>query len=239
MSWSAPVSSQLRMRRLHRILCTLFVAIARLAYFIAASPAGTRGLRYIGLHFALSALMVVVWAFSGRVAGPAERCWTLWAGMAARALLIAVPPFTTHDVIRYLWDGRAALSGIDPYRISPAAAAALLGSWPIPVDNAHYVTLYPPGAIGLFALCAILGPTLAPWAWKTLVVVTSLITLGFSAAVLRVTSLERHLPLVALSPVLILEAGIGAHLDTVVALFVVVAVFFVQRGRPVAVGIAL
>src|SRR5713101_8036777 len=172
------------MRRLHRVLCTLFVGSTCSAYFVAASPAGTRGLRYIGLHFALSVLMVAVWATSNRVAGPAEHRWTLWVGMAARLLLIAVPSFTTHEVVRYLWDGRAALSGIDPYRISPAAAAGLLGSWPIPVDNAHYVTLYPPGAIGLFALCASLGPALAPWAWKTLVVVTSLMTLGFSAAVL-------------------------------------------------------
>jgi hypothetical protein len=154
-------------------------------------------------------------------------------------LLIAVPPFTTHDVARYLWDGHAALSGIDPYRIPPAAASTLLAPWPIPVDNAHYVTLYPPGAIGLFALCATLGPALAPWAWKTLVVVTSVLTLVLSGIVLRAASMERHLPLVALSPLLILEAGIGAHLDTVVVLFVVAAVFFVQRGGAGKAGIAV
>jgi alpha-1,6-mannosyltransferase len=226
------------MRQLHRALCTLFVGLACSAYFVAASPAGARGLRYIGLHLALGALMVAVWALSNHAAGPAEHRWTLWSGMAARALLIAVPPFTTHDVVRYLWDGHAALSGIDPYRISPAAAA-LTSSWPIPVDNAHYVTLYPPGAIGLFALCARLGPAFAAWAWKILVVMASILTLRLSAAVLRAASTERHLPLVALSPLLVLEAGIGAHLDTVVAFFVVAALFFVQRGRPGASGIAV
>jgi hypothetical protein len=159
--------------------------------------------------------------------------------MAARALLIAVPPFTTHDVARYMWDGHAALSGIDPYRIPPALAVALHVSWPVPIDNTHDASLYPPGAIGLFALCASLGPALAPLAWKTLVVVASSLTLYFSTAVLRAASLERHLPLVALSPLLVLEAGIGAHLDAVVGLFVVVAILFVQRGRWLSAGIAL
>jgi hypothetical protein len=104
--------------RAHRFLCGLFVATTGLIYLAAASPAETRGLRYVYVHTALSALMMFVLGTS-RDASAADRRWTLASGILARLILIACPAFTSVDVIRYLWDGHAILSGLDPYRLAP------------------------------------------------------------------------------------------------------------------------
>jgi hypothetical protein len=143
--------------RVHRVLCACYVAAAGLAYTVAASPAGTRGVRYIGLHLGLSVVMLLVWATSQRAAPPEHR-WTLRSGIVARLLLIACPSFTSLDVSRYLWDGRSIVMGLDPYRIPPDQAPhELYVGWEVPAVRADLPTLYPPAAELLFALSALFG----------------------------------------------------------------------------------
>ncbi len=222
----------------HLALCASFVAVTSAAYAIASGPAGSRGALFIAQHLVLTALMLATWATSG--GGPSAFRWTLAAGAVARVILIAVPPFTSHDVSRYLWDGHAALSAVDPYRHAPDAVSALAtGGWTLPLDNTSLPTLYPPGALALFAACASFGAAAAPLVWRLLVLAASLGVLWVTASMLRVRSLERHLPLVALSPLLVLEGGVGAHVDVLAALAVVAAVALGARGRSLAAGVAL
>ena len=218
-------------------LYLLYPVIAAQGYWVAVAPEGTRGAGYIALHLALSALMLAAWGL-GRDA-PAK--WILLSGAAARLGLFFAPAFTTHDVRRYLWDGRVALAGLDPYRVSGEApvAAAFHAGWAVASEHAAYVTLYPPGAIAIFAACASFGPTFAFWAWKAVVTAASLVGLYLAAKMLEERSASRHLALVALSPLLVLETGIGAHLDGLSTLCVVVALLFAGRRRPVIAGLAL
>lgn len=224
-------------RGAHRLACCLFVVGALTACAVAWAPAGERARLYLAVHALLSACMLSAW-WSGGTRGAAG--WALAVGVVARIVLVPVAPFTTHDVERYLWDGGVALAGLDPYRVAPVDVppehAARLGQLP---DNAAYPTLYPPGALALFAGCAALGHALAPWAWKALVCVGSLVALGLIAAELRRRGLERHLAAVALSPLLVLEGGVGAHLDLLMAPFVVASLLFAQRGRPALAGALL
>ncbi len=212
------------MPRVHRLLCVLFVLATAGAYGVAAGPVDARGRGYVALHLLLCALMLGTWATS-RAAGRAEHRWTIAAGALARLVLIAVPPFTSRDVERYLWDGRVAFAGLDPYRLSPDAPAleSLRIAWPYPVPVEFLPTLYPPGALALFALAASTGLAWAFWTWKLIVTLASLATLWLVARLARDRGRERHLPLVALSPLLVLEAGVGAHVDTVAALGVAAA----------------
>jgi hypothetical protein len=216
----------------------LFVAAAEAAYWVAASPAGTRGTRYIVLHLVLTLLMLGVWATTR--AHPREQRWTFVAGILARMLLVGVPMFTSSDVVRYLWDGRVALAGLDPYRTTPAAAAALIpAAWPRPAIHTTLATLYPPGALALFAFCAGFGPVWSLWVWKAVVLCASLLTLVLTATALQHAGLQRHLPLVALSPLLVLEGGVGAHVDILAALSIAGALVLVQRERAALTGMML
>ena len=196
---------------------TLFVLACGAAYRIALMGAGRRGLAYIGLSLVMSALMFWEWRTKER------KRWLLVAGLMARLILIGVPPFTTHDVTRYLWDGQVLLSHLDPYLLAPAGAASSLPlGWARPDQN-DIPTLYPPLSEALFAACASLGPVWSLWAWKVLVAAASAGTLLLCWKLLHSRGLERHLPLIALSPLMVLEGGVGAHVDVLAAFLLALA----------------
>jgi len=212
---------------------------------VAALPDGLRGKGYITLHIALTALMMAALWLLGR---PGERSgsalvqarWFLTSGIISRAILFAVPPFTTSDIGRYLWDGHVALSGFDPYQLTPAQAVGLLGSnWPMPFNGHEIVTIYPPGALLWFVIAASFGPVLSFLVWKLLVTAASIFTVLLAADILRTQKRERWLPLISFSPLLLLESGVGAHVDVFTGLAVAGAVALFQKNRPVLTGIAL
>jgi Glycosyltransferase family 87 len=226
--------------RLHRALGALWVVAAAGVWVVAALPATGRAAAYVGLHAALSALMLAVWA-TARGAGPGAWRWTLACGIAARLAVAGVPSFTSHDVQRYLWDGGVLLAGHDPWRLAPdaPALAALRARWPTPAEFAAWPTLYPPGALLLFALAAVAGPARGALVWKAIAAAASLATLVAAAALGRARGAERHLALVALSPLLVLEAGVGGHVDTLAALGVAGALVLAERRRVAGAGAAL
>ena len=228
-------------RAFHTMACAGFVGAAAAAPGIAGAPSGTRGARYLVLHGAMTALMVFAWGTAARLREPRAVAGafrvTLVCGILARIVLIPVPSFTSSDVGRYLWDGHVALSGIDPYAVSPQQAAGLVGDWPLPAVHRDYPTLYPPLAIALFASAALCG-AYAWWAWKIIVALASIATVVVGACVLRSRAPDR-LSLLALSPLLVLEGGIGAHVDVVAALAIALALTLGARARPRLLGAAL
>jgi alpha-1,6-mannosyltransferase len=223
--------------RLHRSLCLAYVPMAAGAYLAAAQPDGARGLAYMALHFALWLLMAAVWA-AGRDLPWAPR-WALWTGVVAHLVLVAVPAFTSLDLHRYLWDGHVLLAGIDPYRVAPAVAAEWIGDWPVPPDNVDYPTLYPPGALALFAAAAATGPVAGPWAFRGMVLLGALAVLVGGAHLLRTRGAARHTPLLTLSPLLLLEAQVGTHVDILATAALVGALVLYDRRRWAAAGMAL
>lgn len=223
-------------KRFHRVLCLLFLLGTGALYLVASSPPGTRGNYYIAIHVFLSLLMLGV-LFTSRDNDPKSHVWTLATGLIARLILVGVPAFTTTDVQRYLWDGFTALAGLDPYRVTPdVAVAQVVAIWPKPVSSASYVTIYPPGALALYTFCAAFGPKFAFWIWKLLVTGASAATLLLVWKLLRARRCERYLPLVALSPLLLLESGVGAHVDVFSGLCVAAALLAFERRASVASG---
>jgi hypothetical protein len=152
-------------------------------------------------------------------------------------MLIGVPAFTTTDVQRYLWDGFVALAGLDPYRVTPDVAVAQIAAiWPQPVSSASYVTIYPPGALALYTFCANFGSKFAFLVWKLLVTGASTVTLLLVWKFLRSRRSERYLPLVAFSPLLLLESGVGAHVDVFSGLCVAASLLALERNAWVTSG---
>jgi hypothetical protein len=227
-------------RILGKGLSALFVLAATAPYEIAARADGDRAVAYIELHLFMTAIMVAAWIGTRRLPEPDTR-WLVAAGIAARVLLIGVEPFTTHDVERYLWDGRVLLAGIDPYATTPddPEVAHLREHWPTPEEHARYSTLYPPAALALFAFAAGSGKVAAPWVWKLLVTGASVVLLLVMASLLRQRGQERHLPLVALNPILVLEGGVGAHVDLAAAAALAIALWMFDRARSGRAGLAL
>lgn len=154
-------------------------------------------------------------------------------GIILRIMLVPLEPYLSNDVDRYLFDGKIALEGYDPYRVNHEAEAlrSLRQAWSPPPEHTQYPTLYPPLSLALFSAAASAGVEHATLVWKCLTAVASLATLFLVAILLRERGQLRHLALVALSPVLILESGIGAHVDAFSALFVTAALLAYQRGR--------
>lgn len=223
------------MKQVFRLACVAFALGSATPWLIAQQAAGTRGALYIGLQFVLTALMVI--AYASAVAGEASFQWLLATGLLARVVAGCAPPFTSNDVYRYLWDGHVVLSGGDPWRTTPASWPS--SGWPLPPDNLEIASLYPPAAMLLFALVAKAGPVAGLWVWKGLTVLAGELLLLVLALPLRGTAGVRWLPLVALSPLLVMEAGVGAHLDILTALTVAAAMLSLRRGGVGSTGLLL
>ncbi len=212
------------------LLGALVMAATLAVYAVAARPAGHRAQAYLAVHLALLALMLAGWRL---VRSPRDVDFAVAVGVLARLALVGVPSFTTTDVGRYLWDGAVSLSGRDPYALPPLATelASLAARVPMPLDHCDVATCYPPAALALFSAAAAFGPSLAWWAWKLLVAAASSLTVWVAWRHLRGTSRARDVVLAAWSPVLILEAGVGAHLDVFTALAITGAVVMAERRR--------
>ncbi|TAK30173.1 MAG: hypothetical protein EPO40_08655 [Myxococcaceae bacterium] len=204
----------------------LWVALAALCPLVAARPLGHRVAPYLALHVALT---VVALALTRLVRSAADVRALFGAAVFTRLVTILTPAFTTTDPARYLWDGAVALTGRDPYALSPLAAelAGLRARFPSPTDHLDVATCYPPLAVALFAFAASAGPSLAMLAWKSLVALASVLTAAPAA---------RHASRVAVvlllaSPTLLLESMVGAHLDAFLALGVAAALALSARHR--------
>ncbi len=195
----------------------------------------------ISQYCVLATAMFTAWLTSPQTNKISDFKWLIVVAIAARVLLVPVEPYTSNDVDRYLFDGKITVSGFDPYRISHDAKPleVLRTQWPTPSEHAKYTTLYPPLAIGLFSLAASAGVDNALLAWKILVTLAGIGTLLLMLLVLKRYCKLQHIAFVALSPILILETGEGAHIDIFSTLAVSAALYFWQNKRLFICGIVL
>ena len=223
----------------YRSACALFVLVAPGAYVVAAMPDGRRGTSGIVLHVLLTGLMLAAWWGACNDPGKRHRL-ALIAGMGAILIVAPISVSRVHDVQRYLWDGAVLAAHRDPYRLAPIAPEVvdLRAFWPTPSEHEAYPTIYPPGALFLFALAAVTGPDWAPVLWKLVVVAAALGTLWLGTRALEGLGLSRHTPLLALSPLLLMEAATGAHLDVVAALALAAGLCATVHGHWARAGIA-
>lgn len=205
----------------------------------APSPiGGMLGTFTLGQFSLAFACMLIAWRAPAATSRRALT-WLLATGVVARLILLPVYPYTSNDFERYLWDGRVALEGLDPYRMSPdaPALASLRETWATPPEHAHLPTLYPPAALALFALSATLGPETAWLGWKALMGAASLAILFLGRRLLQRLDREQHFALLALSPLLVFELGVGAHVDGASTLAITGALWALTRDRPLETGL--
>jgi hypothetical protein len=141
----------------------------------------------------------------------------LLGALLLRIPLLALPLTLSDDALRYLWDGRVALAGFNPYALPPSDPALaplredLGGLWKR-LPHAEVPTVYPPLAVAAFSIASRLPlPVLA---WKTLVTAADLGTCFLLLELARRRGIpEGRTVWYAWSPFVALEvAGMG-HVD--------------------------
>jgi len=213
-----------------------FIAIAASFYLLPIAMPSHIGTGYIVLFFAMTFMSIAVW--QQKSISPNA---VLLLSCILLFILLPVSPITSNDSQRYLWDGAVFLAGIDPYVTAPndPVAAELRKIWPTPEEHAQYPTLYPPGALVLFALSALAGPAYGLWVWKVFVTLAALLSVFFTYRLLELKNLSKNFSLFALSPLLLFETQIGAHLDIFSVLGIVSALWCLEKDKVIAAGILI
>lgn len=224
----------------------MFLLAALASYFISggANNSASWLAEHVGtatiVQFSVMTLaMLLVWRHDVTQPGRNSYVLLIVVGIAARLILLGVDSYTSNDVSRYLFDGKLLLEGFDPYRTAHnhPDLAALVAQWQPPQEHLKYPTLYPPLALGFFTLSASFGAEYATFAWKCTVAIFSIATLLAGAVVLKKANRKQHFALLALSPLLVLESGIGGHIDTLTTLLVCLTLWAWLDKKPLLVGV--
>lgn len=157
---------------------------------------------------------------------------------------VALEPTLSDDVWRYLWEGRVANSGFNPWTLAPEDPALVDQrdeTWNR-VAHREIPSVYPPVSLGLFSLAARLPGTLADGplvAWKLLVGGADLAVCLLVHALLVARGLpERRLLWYAWNPLPILEGPGMGHLDSIGVVGLLAGLLALERQRPAWAGVA-
>ncbi|HJU15282.1 MAG TPA: glycosyltransferase 87 family protein, partial [Stellaceae bacterium] len=189
---------------------------------------------------AVYAVAVACWA-SGRFARPGL-AFVLVVAALLRAGPLAAPVALSTDIYRYVWDGRVAAAGINPYRYIPTDPHLLALRDPVifpRINRNNYApTIYPPAAQMLFLLANRLGGGVL----SVKVLFVALEAVGIAALVLvlgRAGRPREGILVYAWHPLPIWEIAGSGHVDAAVVAFAALALAAAVTGRRTAAGAAL
>ncbi len=156
----------------------------------------------------------------------------LAVAVVLRLSLLLLPPTLSDDVYRYIWDGRVASQGINPYRHAPDSSrvAPLRDELWEKVAHRDVETVYPPLAILFFSIASLFrDPVLA---WKSLLVVVDLTTCVLLLRLADLWKVPRGRAIGYLwNPLVAIEvAGMG-HVDALGVLPLVAGALALSAGR--------
>jgi len=223
----------------HSIVFGLYIALILLSvalYFVPVIWPSYIGTGYIAVYGLMMLCCLLVWQRSD--ASPKH---ILAVSLIIILCLLPMQALTSNDGERYLWDGAVLAAGFDPYITAPdnASVAELRSQWPTPSEHAAYPTLYPPGALALFGVSALAGPTYGFWVWKCLASLALMLTVVLAYDLLKKRQALQHFALVALSPLLLLEVGVAAHLDIFSVLGITAALWCHEKEKIIAAGVII
>ncbi len=206
----------------------LFVAQAGLlvTFDLAAHP-------WVTVAWLAAGFCGLVWAAARIAKDPqSSMAGILLVAAALRLLALPLPPTLSDDVYRYVWDGRVAGAGLNPYLVAPEdpELEPLRDGLYDRLAHREVETVYPPLAVSVFALAARFpAPVLV---LKTILTAADLAVCYLLVLVARKLSVPvGRVVWYAWSPLPVLEiAGMG-HVDALGVLAVAVVVLWLS-GRP-------
>ncbi len=186
------------------------VALVLLAYAVAG--AGFAG------------VLILIVRRSQAAVSRSELVLIVVAGVVFRATLFPLPPATSPDVHRYLWEGLVHEAGFSPYVHPPAAEVLdpLADAYPTHAANVRQPSvhpeipaIYPPTVQMLFWANAALFHG-ALWGWKLILLAfDGLLAVAVMVLLRQAGQSYRWLAAMWWCPLLLLETYEGAHLDLV------------------------
>ena len=176
---------------------------------------------------------VCIWSFFRcPVKGRSGVMCVLGFALLFRLSVLPAAPGESEDVYRYLWDGRLASLGIDPYRYPPDAPELEQFRdqriYPM-VNSKPYITVYPPLSQALFRLSyQLFGAAVVPMkAFFSLLEFASLLLMwrllvAFEAGL-------QPLLLMAWNPFFIFEFSYSGHSDSGMMFLILLSVYLIHR----------
>jgi hypothetical protein len=153
-----------------------------------------------------------------------------------RIELIFVQPTGSNDYYRYLWDGKVIAHHINPYKYAPDDPALFKlhsNTLPSEVNFPHIKTIYPPFAEYIFCTAYLIGGE-GFIGLKIIVLIFDLLTMMGIFLILDKLELRReNVLLYALSPLVLFQFFVDAHVDAFGIPFLVYALFFYLDGKKI------
>ncbi|HUI09021.1 MAG TPA: glycosyltransferase 87 family protein [Bacteroidota bacterium] len=220
------------------LLLALGAAMELAFLALYAAPAGAAGVLWmIGVNVVAYALFALAVRLLRRAELPpgGGALVVLLFGVLFRLSLVPHGVIGSDDIYRYLWDGRVAASGINPYAYTPTdphLAALATDNLPSSVNHPELKSVYPALAQGFFLLAhTLFGESVA--AMKALLVLADCLTLLVLWRFVRTQRAPAAaLLLYAWSPLPVLYFGLDGHIDALGILCVVCALAFFTREKP-------
>lgn len=171
---------------------------------------------------------------------------TLWLivffGLLFRLTLVPLTPVASDDIYRYVWDGKVALSGTNPFTLAPDdPKLSSLHSEDLPskINFPDMRTIYPPLAQVFFSLSNVMFGDSIP-GMKLLLTFCELCTLLVLLLLLRHLALNPALVvLYAWSPVPIMYFGLDGHIDALGIPLMLLSTCLIIKSRAVSGAFAL
>jgi hypothetical protein len=167
--------------------------------------------------------------------------YLLIAGILFRVVLLFSVPNLSDDVYRFIWDGRLAASGINPFSHMPTEIMQMQPVTGITkelfgqLNSPGNYTIYPPVLQGIFWLAAKSFPVnvfAAIVFMKSIIVMVELATFFLIIQLLKNLSLPKHLCLLyILNPLVITELTGNVHFDGVMIFFVLLAFLLLLKNN--------
>lgn len=166
-------------------------------------------------------------------------------GLGFRGLFLFSTPILENDYHRYFWDGAVVASGMNPYEYSPEEVMEgegteklkelkrLYGDTLERVNHPHVKTIYPPIAELFFAVSYKISP-MGITAWRILLMVFDLVTLGLLLVSLKRLDIPRQYSVIYWwNPLLVKEIFNSLHMDVLAFPFVLGAIllFLCEKKR--------
>ncbi|MBK8550839.1 MAG: hypothetical protein IPL53_07160 [Ignavibacteria bacterium] len=144
----------------------------------------------------------------------------IFISLVLRVILIFVNPITSDDYYRYLWDGMVQAEGMNPYEYSPLDLSKLHDNEIYPnVTYTDIKTIYPPVSQIIFYLSYVLSGANA-YGLKLfyLLFETGILYFLFQSLKFLKTN-SNYIFLYVLSPLILFEFFINAHVDIIILFF--------------------
>jgi hypothetical protein len=177
-----------------------------------------------------------------RTGHPGTVAFIVAFGILFRLTLIGHGEVGSDDIHRYVWDGKVAAQGINPFAYAPTDSALQslrTETLPEKINFPAMRTVYPPLAQGFFLASHLLfGGSIA--GLKFLLVLCDTASIGLLVLLLRRLGLRPEgAVLYAWSPLPVLYFGLDGHIDALGIVFMLLFMLLLLNGRPVLAAIAL